>query len=134
MEIVSAGYQRVALVFGNIAADRYVIARYLRLVGFNVIEMPDSVTKDTALNYSPDLVVIDLECASENTASLSRELNARHDRARIPIITVSQKVSQSEKAMPFIRCFSDSHLEKPILKDKLFALVNCISQNSERCL
>jgi CheY-like chemotaxis protein len=96
----------------------------LESAGYHVVPARDSIEAERALAEGlPDLVVMDLALPGKDGYTLTRELRARPETARLPILALSAfaMAGDAEKALD---AGCNEYLTKPVRRAKLLERVS----------
>ena len=112
IELTAAAPARVLLVEDE--ADIRELIRYsLAHAGLEVEEARDGAEAlDKLRGFVPDLVVLDLMLPGMHGLEVCQRLRARPDTARLPILIVSAKTSQADRALG-LAMGADDYVTKP---------------------
>jgi two-component system OmpR family response regulator len=120
-----------ALVVGEDAAAREPLGRYLHAAGFEVreVESPRALLALLA-SYSPDLVVLDLERAGENTVKTCARVRGLSDAALVLVTPLKTR----HAGLIGLETGADDYLVKPFAPRELLARAKAILRRRANAL
>ena len=117
------GNLRKILLVDDRENNRFVLRELLAPLGF---ELCDAAGGQEAihqtLNFHPDLILMDLVMADMDGFETTRKIRQLPEAGDVKIIAVSASVSEETQQQCLERGF-DAYLEKPIMLDRLYALL-----------
>ena len=101
-----------------------LIERTVRKTGHAAVRMPDAVALERALKKQvpPDLLLLDLMLREKNGFAVMKEWKARAETRRIPVIIISARSAEIDKASA-LDMGADDYLTKPFGTVELLARI-----------
>ena len=108
------------LVVDDIPANRDVLARMLKPIGFLIQEATGGQEAiDSFSNLGPDLVLMDIRMPKVSGLEAIRQIKAKENGRNTPIIGISASVFEDDRAI-VLDCGADDFLPKPFRDNDLF--------------
>src|SRR5512132_722070 len=112
------------LVVDDTAASRYATSRVLRAAGFIVLEAASGQEALALAQQGPDLVVLDVNLPDIDGFEVCRQLRARPDTARTPVIHLSATFTNAADQVRGLQGGADGYITSPVEPPVLIATVN----------
>lgn len=119
------------LVVDDNPATLYSTSRILKAAGFVVIEAATGSEALARANDCPDLVVLDVNLPDIDGFTVCRELRARDNTARIPVIHLSATFVKDVDKVQGLEAGADGYLTHPVEPPVLIATVNAFLRTRE---
>ena len=123
--------QAPLLVVHDDPASRYLLARYLRQAGFDVVEAADGPEAlELIAHHRPELVVLDVRLPSISGYEVGRQLRANPATAGVGILYVS-----AYYAVDLVHSGDgggDAYMAQPVDPDELLTTVRLVLQTRSR--
>ncbi|MFL5582454.1 MAG: ATP-binding protein [Gemmatimonadaceae bacterium] len=114
------------LVVDDNAAKRYLVARWLKLANFEVLEAEDGETGLQLARTGPDLVVLDVKLPDIGGLEVCRRIKTNPITAHIPVLHLSGHASSSEDRATGLDAGADAYLAHPVDPVELTATVRAL--------
>jgi PAS domain S-box-containing protein len=112
------------LVVDDNHASRYATARVLRSEGFSVLEAASGQEALTLAQQGPDLIVLDVNLPDIDGFEVCRQLRARPETARTPVIHLSATFTGAADQVRGFEGGADGYITHPVEPPVLIATVN----------
>src|SRR5690349_16465175 len=112
------------LVVDDNAPSRYATSRVLRGAGFAVLEAASGQEALTLAQHEPDLIVLDVNLPDIDGFEVCRQLRARPDTARTPVIHLSATFTNAADQVRGLQGGADGYITSPVEAPVLIATVN----------
>ena len=111
------------LVVDDVQTDRELVGRVVASAGHEAIFAADGVEAIAkAKQYKPALIFMDVVMPSQDGFKTTRTLKNDPDTARIPVVLVTSKGTDSDRFWGK-RQGADDHVTKPFTPDALLAII-----------
>ena len=114
----------VVLVVDDNPATRYTTSRVLRAVGLTVVEVANGRDAIDKAMDGPDLIVLDINLPDIDGFQVCRELRARAQTQRTPVIYLSATFVDDVDKVEGVNAGADGYLTHPVEPPVLVATVN----------
>jgi len=117
------------------AATRYLMSRYLRATGFEIVEAASGTEAlARARSGGIDAVVLDVKLPDMTGYAVARELRADPATAAIPIVHASATYTSLDRRVAGLESGADAYLQQPVDRDELAAVLRALirSRRAER--
>jgi PAS domain S-box-containing protein len=112
------------LVVDDNPASRYATCRVLRNEGFTVLEAGSGQEALALAHQGPDLIVLDVNLPDIDGFEVCRQLRARPDTARTPVIHLSATFTNAADQVRGFEGGADGYITHPVEPPVLIATVN----------
>lgn len=119
------------LVVDDNPATLYSTSRVLKSAGFNVIEAATGMDAVRCAMDCPDLVVLDVNLPDIDGFRVCREIRAREETARIPVVHLSATFVKDVDKVHGLEAGADGYLTHPVEPPVLIATVNAFLRARE---
>ncbi len=118
------------LIVEDERAIRQLLSFILRPAGYATAEAADAVSAiDEVTKAPPDLVLLDWQLPDMDGLRLLKLWRADEVTARIPVIIVSARITESDRVTG-LRAGADDYIGKPFSRDELLARIHAVLRRS----
>lgn len=118
------------LVVEDNLADSYVLARYLRAAGLNVVETRSIAEAKSAIPRGPLIAFIDVGLPDGDGMELCREIKQHPETSHISVVLVSATRNTDSGLSAFLECGAHTLLVKPVVVEELIPLVHSLVKSA----
>ncbi|NUO63475.1 MAG: response regulator [Gemmatimonadaceae bacterium] len=122
---MSTASPRILIADDN-AASRYVVGRWLRQAGFEIIEAGTGSDALARARDQPQLVVVDARLPDMSGVDVCRRIKADAATALIPVLHLAEPASPHEERVTALDGGADAYLAQPVEPMELLATVRAL--------
>ena len=108
-------------------ANRYIVTRILKNVGFTVVEAATGAAGLSAVTeHQPDLVILDVKLPDLNGFEVCRQIKSNPETTFIPVLHLSASFVKSQDKAEGLDSGADAYLAQPVEPIELIATVRSL--------